>query len=223
MLPRAQPLVWTRSDVRSSASLPWALAGLWVFAAAVLTRYTFTSYGLDERHLRFTYLDIPYHLSLVTSLMRGVPPELATVAGQPINYHWFMHAHVAATPAGNRDRGRCAPPAAGAAGDGGTGDRGHGRAGPPADSLPLDGRARRLVLVGVAGLPMLVDFGKLFSPGHVFLSPTTIYAQLLLVGFMGVCLHMLGPSPAGMPRWSGWPAAVVLLLARRAPRERWSP
>lgn len=42
------------------------------------------------------YPDLLYHLSLVQELTRSVPPEIPQVTGEPLRYHWFADAHLAA-------------------------------------------------------------------------------------------------------------------------------
>lgn len=42
------------------------------------------------------YPDLLYHLSLVQELARSVPPEIPQVTGEPLQYHWFSDAHLAA-------------------------------------------------------------------------------------------------------------------------------
>ncbi|MEW9546827.1 hypothetical protein [Nonomuraea sp. NPDC050783] len=43
------------------------------------------------------YVDLPYHLALVGELKRQVPPTFPSVLGEPLSYHWFVHAEMAAT------------------------------------------------------------------------------------------------------------------------------
>jgi len=42
------------------------------------------------------YQDLLYHLSMMHELIRSIPPETPQVAGQPLEYHWFPNAHLAA-------------------------------------------------------------------------------------------------------------------------------
>ncbi|MCW2876624.1 MAG: hypothetical protein JWQ95_724 [Sphaerisporangium sp.] len=41
--------------------------------------------------------DVPFHLALAGELKHHMPPQMPTVAGEPLLYHWFAYAHVAAT------------------------------------------------------------------------------------------------------------------------------
>ncbi|MCW2569358.1 MAG: hypothetical protein JWN54_3455 [Mycobacterium sp.] len=38
-----------------------------------------------------------FHLALASELRNHVPPTVSWVAGEPLNYHWFHHAHLAAS------------------------------------------------------------------------------------------------------------------------------
>ncbi|MEU6427945.1 hypothetical protein ABZ860_18815 [Microbispora sp. NPDC046973] len=40
--------------------------------------------------------DLPFHLALVGELKHHMPPTLPMVAGEPLLYHWFVYAHLAA-------------------------------------------------------------------------------------------------------------------------------
>lgn len=40
--------------------------------------------------------DLYFHLGIVGELMRAVPPTMPQIAGEPLSYHWFSHAHIAA-------------------------------------------------------------------------------------------------------------------------------
>ncbi|WP_344978577.1 hypothetical protein, partial [Streptosporangium fragile] len=40
--------------------------------------------------------DMPFHLALVGELRHHVPPTVPAVAGEPLLYHWFVYAHLAA-------------------------------------------------------------------------------------------------------------------------------
>ena len=43
------------------------------------------------------YQDLLYHLSMLNELTRSVPPQLPQVAGEPLEYHWFPNADMAAS------------------------------------------------------------------------------------------------------------------------------
>lgn len=54
----------------------------------------------DSLVARQPYLDLPYHLALSAELANHWPPTVPYVAGEPLHYHWFAHAFVAATSTG---------------------------------------------------------------------------------------------------------------------------
>nr|SBO92137.1 hypothetical protein BN4615_P1651 [Nonomuraea gerenzanensis] len=43
------------------------------------------------------YVDLPYHLALVGEVKHHFPPTLPSVLGEPLSYHWFVYAEMAAT------------------------------------------------------------------------------------------------------------------------------
>ncbi|MCA2229189.1 hypothetical protein [Nonomuraea aurantiaca] len=43
-----------------------------------------------------SYVDMPFHLALIGELKHHMPPTMPGVAGEPLGYHWFVHAHMAA-------------------------------------------------------------------------------------------------------------------------------
>ncbi|MFF0775418.1 hypothetical protein ACFYUK_41485 [Nonomuraea wenchangensis] len=43
------------------------------------------------------YVDMPYHLALLGEVKRQVPPTFPSVLGEPLPYHWFVYAEMAAT------------------------------------------------------------------------------------------------------------------------------
>ncbi|MET7460685.1 hypothetical protein [Nonomuraea sp. NPDC005501] len=56
----------------------------------------FASQRLGWPVLGKSYPDLPFHLALVGELRYHVPPTVPMVAGEPLVYHWFVHAHLAA-------------------------------------------------------------------------------------------------------------------------------
>ena len=82
--PEPLPVAWT-----------WGLA---VASAIVLGAATFGVMAFHQLPPEGSayYQDLLYHLSMVNELMRSVPPELPQVAGEPLEYHWFANADMAA-------------------------------------------------------------------------------------------------------------------------------
>jgi hypothetical protein len=79
---------------------PWLVLGLATLAAYLLAwvaRFAWTLSPLTVAGRSSPYVDRPYHVALITELRHHFPPELSFVDGQPLHYHWFVHAHIAAT------------------------------------------------------------------------------------------------------------------------------
>jgi hypothetical protein len=82
--PKPLPFVWT--------------IGLAVSAAVMIGAATFgvMAYHPMPPHGEAYYPDLLYHLSMVHELTRSVPPETPQVVGEPLEYHWFANADMAA-------------------------------------------------------------------------------------------------------------------------------
>ncbi|WP_214412870.1 hypothetical protein [Sphaerisporangium fuscum] len=82
--------------VRSPAWVPWTLA----LAFAGLLTWSgvpyFRNNGLTWPALGAAGYDVPFHLALAGELKHHMPPQMPTVAGEPLLYHWFAYAHIAA-------------------------------------------------------------------------------------------------------------------------------
>jgi hypothetical protein len=88
--------------VRGYAPTPlgwsWSVAGVvvfWTFYlwSVFLARNPILPTSEDTRQ----YVDLAYQLSLAGEAKHRFPPDLPQVAGEPLNYHWFGHAHMATT------------------------------------------------------------------------------------------------------------------------------
>jgi len=71
----------------------------WLLAAAI----AFYAVWLTASHLRhypippapnFYYADIYWHIANAAELMRSLPPEVPSVAGRTLRYHYFVNAHI---------------------------------------------------------------------------------------------------------------------------------
>ncbi|GGL05678.1 hypothetical protein [Planomonospora parontospora] len=56
----------------------------------------FTKYDVTQPGSWAAGADLPYHLSLIAELKYHMPPTVPAVAGEPLLYHWFVYAHLAA-------------------------------------------------------------------------------------------------------------------------------
>ncbi|HEX8626775.1 MAG TPA: hypothetical protein VF755_01220, partial [Catenuloplanes sp.] len=69
-------------------------------AAAFLVLWStmfYRTHGLRPPANLSPYFDMPFHLALAGELSHRVPPSTPYVLGEPLNYHWFVYAELAAT------------------------------------------------------------------------------------------------------------------------------
>jgi len=205
-----RPWVWRRAE-RQPVWWSWAVAGLLMLSVAVMARLIWASAALTSVGLRKPYVDIPYHLSLVAGLSRRVSTDLPFVEGEPLYYHWFTHAHLAAE-----------------------------RHATGIEPIVLISRLDMLLLVGIvllgaaavaqrvsrsalAGLVatgvltlgssalLWPQFEPLFLTTLLYLSPTTPFACAILVGCIAISVELLD-TDVGTPR-TAWVTAIILLAA----------
>ncbi|PZG03134.1 hypothetical protein, partial [Nonomuraea aridisoli] len=69
----------------------------WVVAGIVGFLVVWSTLFLYRVPITDAYVDMPYHLALVGELRHHVPPALPSVLGEPLSYHWFVYAEMAAT------------------------------------------------------------------------------------------------------------------------------
>ncbi|MEU4834261.1 hypothetical protein [Streptosporangium sp. NPDC023615] len=81
---------------REPAWYAWFLALLVVHVTAWSSFTFFRTTALTWPAAGTSLFDIPYHLALVGELRHHVPPTVPVVAGEPLLYHWFVYAHLAA-------------------------------------------------------------------------------------------------------------------------------
>ncbi|MEU4533864.1 hypothetical protein AB0G15_03250 [Streptosporangium sp. NPDC023825] len=74
----------------------WSLALLVAYVAAWSSFTFFRTTPLTWPGIGTSLFDMPYHLALVGELRHHVPPTVPVVAGEPLLYHWFVYAHLAA-------------------------------------------------------------------------------------------------------------------------------
>ncbi|MDF5751412.1 hypothetical protein [Spongiactinospora sp. TRM90649] len=75
----------------------WTLAGLVATLVVWAAPAFYRAHGLSWPSNAAPYVDMPFHLSLVGELRHHMPPTVPEVAGEPLAYHWFFYADVAAT------------------------------------------------------------------------------------------------------------------------------
>jgi hypothetical protein len=209
--PRLRRRVWRRTATTQPLAWSWGLAGLTTFTFATFAVKDWLTYPLSSVGLRHPYMDQPYHLALVGALRRDVPAQLPFVDGDPLYYHWFVHADLAAAswatgiePVVLLQRLGPAPMVVVILlGSALLAQRLTGSAlgGLVAPAL--------LTVLGTASVPPV--FGPAFVSSIVYLSPTTTYGNALLVAGVAASLAVLHDTRLRAPGL--WLVAVVSLLA----------
>ncbi|MFI6511247.1 hypothetical protein ACIBCT_26865 [Streptosporangium sp. NPDC050855] len=82
--------------VRAPAWWSWSLALLFAYLLAWSAVSFFARNALTWPALGNAFPDMPYHLALTGELRHHMPPTMPLVAGEPLLYHWFVYAHLAA-------------------------------------------------------------------------------------------------------------------------------
>ncbi|MFG1959015.1 hypothetical protein [Nonomuraea sp. NPDC049028] len=81
----ATPLWWS-----------WCLALVIAVLVAGSALKFFGTHAITWPGLGASYPDMPFHLALIGELKHHVPPSVPMVVGEPLAYHWFVYAHLAA-------------------------------------------------------------------------------------------------------------------------------
>ncbi len=208
LLPGARPLVWRRA-----APMPlwwsWSLSGLMLLGLAVMVRAVWVIAPLTPAGLRNPYVDLPYQLALVTGLSRRVRPDLPFVEGEPLYYHWFTHAHVAA----ERHATGIEPIVLLSRLDMllvvGVVLLGSAMLAQRVARSPLAGIVATGVLTAGGSAVLWPQVSPLFLTASTYISPTTPFACAVLVGCAAVSVEIL--DPVERPPWTVWLAAVLLV------------
>ncbi|MFL6052241.1 MAG: hypothetical protein ACJ72W_04885 [Actinoallomurus sp.] len=85
------------NTIRVPASYAWGVAVLIAFTVLSSGSAFFSYHGLASPGYTRPYVDLPFHLGLVGELKHHMPPTYPSVAGEPLYYHWFAYADMAAT------------------------------------------------------------------------------------------------------------------------------
>ncbi|MEV1245895.1 hypothetical protein [Nonomuraea sp. NPDC049750] len=75
----------------------WALAGVVCYLVVWSTLSFYGGHGLTWPGNATPYVDMPYHLALLGELKHHMPPTVPTVLAEPLSYHWYVYAEMAAT------------------------------------------------------------------------------------------------------------------------------
>lgn len=204
---------WAGAGVRVPLWWAWTMSGLVVFAVSFSAVTFFRSHGLSWPENAAPYVDIPWHLSMAADVKHHMPAQFPYVAGEPLLYHWFVYADLAATSWVTRIelqtllfRLSLLPMIA-------------------AYTVLLGLVARRLIgrwwpgalAIGItwfAGAPRLAGWPTPAAPGGVgvglpWLSPTQAFGMLLFAPLVLVLVDMFRRPRQGAGRW----VLVSVLLA----------
>ncbi|MBW9209503.1 hypothetical protein KV100_07530 [Mumia sp. zg.B21] len=98
LLPAARARLRARALRLPRTRLAWnvAMAAVATLGVAAINQTVLRATPLPPR-ADATYVDLWYHLALVGAVERGLPPEDPFAVGEPLRYHWFTHADIAAT------------------------------------------------------------------------------------------------------------------------------
>ncbi|MPZ61054.1 MAG: hypothetical protein GEU93_07115 [Propionibacteriales bacterium] len=88
--------IWTLPTGKVPPQASWALAALIVYGLAWLGRNAFNRRPLSLRPAQSPSIDETFHQALVSELSMRVPPEVPFLLDSPLDYHWFVHAQMAA-------------------------------------------------------------------------------------------------------------------------------
>ncbi|MGI5287070.1 hypothetical protein ACQEVF_27545 [Nonomuraea polychroma] len=88
-----------RSPARARTPIWWSWSLALLFALLVAwsagTFFRGAALALSPMVIRDT--DVPFHLALIGELKHHVLPTVPWIAGEPLYYHWFVYAHLAAS------------------------------------------------------------------------------------------------------------------------------
>ncbi|OPG12436.1 hypothetical protein B1L11_14595 [Microbispora sp. GKU 823] len=89
---------WRGGRRRSTPPLwySWSLAIAFVYLVLWGAVTYFRTTALTWPALGSAAPDVSFHLALIGELKHHVPPTIPMVAGEPLLYHWFVYAHLAA-------------------------------------------------------------------------------------------------------------------------------
>jgi hypothetical protein len=88
---------WLRGSPPGSVWGAWFLALAVMLGVSLVALSAFRYEPLDGYGAGYVYVDIPFHLALAGELKHHMPFTTPYLHGVPLQYHWYAHAHVAAT------------------------------------------------------------------------------------------------------------------------------
>lgn len=195
-----QPLWWS-----------WGMGALTALAVLVLNQVAWAVAPLTPAGLRNPYVDIPYQLSLVSGLSRHVRSDLPFVDGEPLYYHWFDHAHLAAAQHATGVEAVVLLSRLDMVLVAGIVILGSAMIAQRVSRSALAGLVATAVLT-VGGTALIwPHFSTIFLNTSNYISPTTAFACAILVGCIAVSIELLDPDER--PPATAWVAAALLIVA----------
>ncbi|HSE70603.1 MAG TPA: hypothetical protein VLA97_07585 [Nocardioidaceae bacterium] len=91
--------VWRLPTRRMDARASWALAGVVAYGMAWLGREVLGRRPLGIPLNRTPSVDETFHQALIADVGNRFPPEIPFLLGVRLDYHWFVHAQIAASNA----------------------------------------------------------------------------------------------------------------------------
>lgn len=88
--------VWTLPTGRFGWRGSWVLAGVFLYGLAYLARRVFVVRPMSIPLDHSPSVDETFHQALVAELAHHFPPQSPYLLGTPLDYHWFVHAQMAA-------------------------------------------------------------------------------------------------------------------------------
>lgn len=95
--PHRKDLWAPRTPHRHSFAWITAMSAIYTYLAVWITRMIWRPTPLSGEASRAPYVDQPFELALIGELRHHFPAQIPYVAGEPLSYHWFVHAHIAAS------------------------------------------------------------------------------------------------------------------------------
>lgn len=87
---------WRLPTGRLHPAASWALSAVVLYGVVWLDRNIFPARPLWLRPNQTQSIDETFHLALISDITHRFPPEIPFLLGVRLDYHWFVHAQIAA-------------------------------------------------------------------------------------------------------------------------------
>lgn len=88
---------WRLPTARLHAAASWPLAAVVLYGVVWLDRNIFPARPLWLKPNQTQSIDETFHLALISDIAHRFPPEIPFLLGVRLDYHWFVHAQIAAS------------------------------------------------------------------------------------------------------------------------------